>query len=197
MDTMSQSHERHVAWTLSLLPSAFFAGALVFAPVPFVASLGNKKVLVHVAERLLKEHGSYPDSYAEELVSSFLEDANEASSFSPLALAGSAIRFVTRKLTLVWDAKSGHDRVGVVVAFAHALDVALTQSRQREARDLGAALRTVVADADKAPVRVLALSLQEAFAHRGSPREVKVSVLASVAAQTETLRRAFAEKLAS
>lgn len=139
-----------------VLLEAFGASATPFVPVPFVDDWMQARLLRRVATKVLDRHGLATPSLPRAIVDAY---AKEGAPRLGTSIAVGAARFIVRKVAIVLDVKKSYEVFGESIAFAIALDVAVTRGWAHEAgaERLGAAmhraLRVVGSGALEALVR--------------------------------------------
>lgn len=158
---MSPGFSREIA--RDVLLEAIGSSATPFVPVPFVDDWLVARLLRRVAKKVLVRHGIDP---APELRKAIVDGFVDAGS-EPLAqrLGVGAVRFVVRKVAVVLDVKKSHDVFGQCIAFALALDVALTRGALQSwpALDVGSIIHRSVESVGSAAIEGLATAVRRAF----------------------------------
>jgi hypothetical protein len=146
-----------------VLLEALGSSATPFVPVPFVDDWIVARLLRRIAKKVLVRHeiDATPD-LCKAIVDGFVDAGAE-----PLAqrAAVGAVRFVVRKVAVVLDVKKSHDVFGQAIAFALALDAAITRGalQSRPAMEVGNILHRTLESVGGAAIEGLASAVRRAF----------------------------------
>jgi hypothetical protein len=166
----SPSSSREIA--RDVLLEALGSSATPFVPVPFLDDWLVARLLLRIAKKVLVRHEIDPTpELRKAIVDGFVDAGAE-----PLAqrAAVGAVRFVIRKVAVVLDVKKSHDVFGQAIAFALALDAAITRGalQSRPAMEVGDVLHRALASVGSAAIEGLATAVRRAFdAARPPPQE--------------------------
>lgn len=146
-----------------VLLEALGSSATPFVPVPFVDDWLVARLLRRIAKKVLVRHGIDPAKpLRQAIVDGFVSAGSE-----PLAqrAAVGAVRFVIRKVAVVLDVKKSHDVFGQAIAFALALDAAITRGALQSwsPRDVGDVLHRALSSVGSAAIEGLATAVRRAF----------------------------------
>lgn len=146
-----------------VLLEALGSSATPFVPVPFVDDWLVARLLRRIAKKVLVRHGVDPTpDVRKAIVDGFVGAGAE-----PLAqrAAVGAVRFVVRKIAVVLDVKKSHDVFGQAIAFALALDSAVSRGALQSwpPLEVGAVLHQAVESVGSAAIEGLATAVRRAF----------------------------------
>lgn len=146
-----------------VLLEALGSSATPFVPIPFVDDWIVARLLRRIAKKVLIRHEVDPTpELRKALVDGFVDAGAE-----PLAqrAAMGAVRFVIRKVAVVLDVKKSHDVFGQAIAFALALDAAISRGalQSRPAMEIGNILHRALESVGSAAIEGLASAVRRAF----------------------------------
>lgn len=127
-----------------------------FVPVPFVDDWLLERLLRRIGRKVMDRGGSSLDEKA--LVRAYLEAGDPTFGVKAVTAVG---RFVVRKLAVILDVKKSHDVFGEALAFALALDAAVSSS------GLGAASPAAVGAAIHRSIRAVGAGPIDAITRAG------------------------------
>lgn len=146
-----------------VLLEALGSSATPFVPVPFVDDWLVGRLLRRIAKKVLVRHGIEATSdLRASIVDGFI--GADAEPLTRKAAVG-AVRFVVRKVAVVLDVKKSHDVFGQAIAFALALDAAVTRGALQSwsAHDVGMILHRALESVGSAAIEGLATAVKGAF----------------------------------
>jgi hypothetical protein len=161
MTTTTTTTSREIA--RDVLLEALGSSATPFVPVPFVDDWLVARLLRRIAKKVLVRHQIDPTP---DLRAAIVDGFTDAGA-EPLAqrAAVGAVRFVVRKVAVVLDVKKSHDVFGQSIAFALALDAAISRGalQSRPAMEVGNILHRALESVGSAAIEGLATAVRRAF----------------------------------